>query len=186
MLLPAAMRSASIEPRASFVRVLLPVWLVTAVWDAVCATALSVFAYGSTPSAVWQGVAATVLGPTARQGGAATVAAGLALHVTVALTWSAFFIAAARTSAALRQAIRRRAGALAVAAVYGPAIWLVMSLIVIPLATGRPPQFAFRWWVQVGAHIPFVAIPLVFTARWALGGSPTRAEQGSVRASLKH
>jgi hypothetical protein len=44
-----------------------------------------------------------------------------------------------------------------------------MSLAVIPLATGRPPAFGFRWWVQVLAHVPFVALPLVFTARYALG-----------------
>jgi hypothetical protein len=40
-----------------------------------------------------------------------------------------------------------------------------MSLMVIPLATGRPPRFGLRWWVQVVAHVPFVSVPLVFTAR---------------------
>jgi hypothetical protein len=39
---------------------------------------------------------------------------------------------------------------------------------VIPLATGRPPRFGFRWWVQVVAHVPFVTLPLVFTARRSL------------------
>jgi hypothetical protein len=42
---------------------------------------------------------------------------------------------------------------------------------VIPLATGRPPRFGTRWWVQVGAHVPFVSLPLVFTARRLLVGS---------------
>jgi hypothetical protein len=56
-------------------------------------------------------------------------------------------------------------GALAVAATYGPLIWLVMSLLVIPAATGRPPRFGLGWWVQVVAHVPFVTIPMVFTAR---------------------
>jgi len=152
-------------PRASFGREVLPVWLVTAAWDAVCATALGVFAYGSTAASVWQGVASTVVGSPALTGGAAAVAAGLGLHMMVALTWSALFVAAARAWPALRQALRTPAGALAVAAAYGPAIWLVMSLLVIPIATGRPPRFGSRWWVQVGAHVPFVSIPLVFTAR---------------------
>jgi uncharacterized membrane protein YagU involved in acid resistance len=143
----------------------LPVWLVTAAWDAVCATALGVFGYGSTAAAVWQGVASTVWGPSALTAGASTVAAGLTLHLMVALTWSALFVAAARAWPTLRRAIRTPAGAIGVAAVYGPAIWLVMSLLVIPIATGRPPRFGLRWWVQVGAHIPFVSIPLVFTAR---------------------
>ena len=90
--------------RRSFARALVPVWLVTAVWDAVCATALSVFAYGTTAGGVWQGVAATALGPTTVTG-AAAVAAGLALHSSVALTWSALFVSAARAWPFLRRAI---------------------------------------------------------------------------------
>jgi hypothetical protein len=165
--------SAPVDSRRSFVGALLPVWLVTAAWDAACATALSVFAYRTTAAGLWQGVAATVLGPTALEGGAATVAAGLVLHMAVALTWSALFVAAALALPALRRAIRTRGGALAVTAVYGPAIWLVMSLAVIPLATGRPPRFGFRWLVQLGAHVPFVTLPLVFMARRVLGGQPS-------------
>jgi hypothetical protein len=154
--------------RTSFVRALLPVWLVTAAWDFVCATALSVFAYGSTAAALWRGVAATLLGPSALSGGAAAVAVGLVLHMAVALTWAALFVGTARAWPALRRAIRPPGGALAVAAMYGPAIWLAMSLVVIPLATGRPPRFGTRWWIQVGAHVPFVSLPLVFTARRVL------------------
>ena len=39
---------------------------------------------------------------------------------------------------------------------YGPVIWLVMSLVVIPFLTKRPPTVAFRWWVQLVGHFPFV------------------------------
>lgn len=151
--------------RAPFARELLPVWLVTTVWDGVCATALGVLAYGSTAAGVWQGVAATVLGAPALTGGVGATLAGLGLHMLVALTWSAVFVAAARMWPYLRRIIRTPGGALAVAAVYGPMIWLVMSLVVIPIATGRPPRIGVRWWIQVGAHIPFVSLPLVFTAR---------------------
>lgn len=148
---------------------ILVTWLVTAAWDFVCATALSVLAYGSTFNRLWQGVASTVLGPPALTMGVRGVAAGLGLHVLVALTWSALFVLALTISAALRRAIAPAVGALAVAMVYGPVIWLVMSLVVIPMATGRPPAFGFRWWVQIVAHVPFVTLPLVFTARRALG-----------------
>jgi len=144
-------------------------WLVTAAWDFLCASALSVFAYGSTFSRLWQGVASVVLGKAALDMGARGVAAGLALHLLVAFTWSALFVLAAARSRALQKTLVRPAGAFAVAAVYGPIIWLVMSLVVIPLATGRPPTIGFRWWVQIFAHIPFVTLPLVFTARRALG-----------------
>jgi hypothetical protein len=75
-------------------------------------------------------------------------------------------------SPALRRTIAKPSGALAVAIAYGPVIWLVMSLAVIPLATGRPPKIGFRWWVQIFAHIPFVTIPLVFTARRVLATDP--------------
>ena len=156
-------------PRWPIGSAVLATWLVTAAWDFVCASALSVFAYRSTVSGLWQGVASVVLGPAAREMGAWGVVAGLALHLLVAITWSAAFVSAVVGSRALRQAVARPLGALAVAAVYGPFIWLVMSLAVIPLATGRPPAFGFRWWVQVFAHIPFVTLPLVFTARRALG-----------------
>ena len=143
-------------------RVLIPVWLVTAAWDAVCASLLSVFAYHTPAAKLWQGVAATALKPF---GGTPSTLAGLGVHLLVALTWSMIFVAAVFAWPKLRQAVRDPGGALAVAAVYGPIIWLVMSLVVIPVATGRPPRFGVRWWVQVFAHLPFVTFPLVFTAR---------------------
>jgi hypothetical protein len=160
--------STSARVRASFVQAVIPVWLVTAAWDFLCATALSVFAYHTTFARLWQGVASTVLGPAALDGGAKTVAVGIALHLAVAFTWSALFVAIARVSPTILRMIATPSGALAVAVAYGPIIWLVMSLVIIPLATGRPPRFGFRWWVQIFAHVPFVTIPLVFTTRRVL------------------
>lgn len=156
-------------------------WLVTAAWDFLCASALSIVAYGSTFSRLWQGVASTALGPAALQMGARGVAAGLVLHLLVALVWSAVFVVALVMSATLRRAVARPASAVAVALVYGPLIWLVMSIVVIPLATGRPAAFGFRWWVQVFAHVPFVTLPLVFTARRALGLAGNGISQRTVR-----
>jgi hypothetical protein len=144
-------------------------WLVTAAWDFVCASALSILAYGSTFSRLWQGVAATGLGRKAIEMGARGVAVGLGLHLLVAFAWSAAFVLVLARSSSLQRVVARPASAIAVAIVYGPLIWLVMSLVVIPLATGRPPAFGFRWWVQIVAHVPFVTLPLVFTARRALG-----------------
>jgi hypothetical protein len=156
-------------PRQPVGRAVLTTWLVTAAWDFLCASALAVIAYRSTFSRLWQGVAAAALGQAALEAGAWGVVAGLTLHLLVALTWSAAFVLAVAASRALRRAVVRPGGAAAVAAIYGPFIWLVMSLAVIPLATGRPPALGFRWWVQIFAHVPFVALPLVFTARHALG-----------------
>jgi hypothetical protein len=107
------------------------------------------------------------------------VVAGLMLHLSVALTWSTVFILALAGSASLRRMLARPQGALAVAVVYGPFIWLVMSFVVIPLATGRPTTVGFRWWVQVFAHVPFVALPLVFTARRTLGLAAAPVSRGA-------
>ena len=164
--------STSANVHTSFVRAVIPVWLVTAAWDFLCATALSVLAYHTTFARLWQGVASTVMGPAAMNSGARGVAVGIALHLAVAFTWSALFVAAARMSPAIRSMIATPSGALGVAAAYGPLIWLVMSIVIIPVATGRPPRFGFRWWVQIFAHVPFVTIPLVFTARRVLTGRP--------------
>lgn len=161
--------SAGQSHRQSIAAAIGVTWLVTALWDFVCASLLSILAYGSTFSRLWQGVASTAIGPRALTMGARGVAVGLALHVLVAFLWSAAFVVAVAASAGLRRAIARPGGAIAVAAIYGPLVWLVMSLLVIPAATGRPPAFAFRWWVQFVAHVPFVTLPLVFTARRALG-----------------
>lgn len=164
---------------------ILATWLVTAAWDFLCASALSVVAYGSTFSRLWQGVASTAFGPKMLEMGARGIAAGLVLHLLVALAWSAAFILALAGSAALRRALARPGSAIVVAVVYGPIIWLVMSLVVIPLATGRPTAFGFRWWVQVFAHVPFVTLPLVFTARRTLGlAADDRAAKGVRKAEL--
>ncbi len=149
-----------------FLSRLVPVWLVIAAVDGLFASALSVFAYASTVTRLWQGVASTVLGPAAFEGGTPTVLVGVLLHLGVALGWSAVFLALAMSSSRLRRIIASRGGIVAVAAVYGPAVWLVMSLAVVPLLTGRPPALTVRWLVQLVGHIPFVALPIVaMTAR---------------------
>jgi hypothetical protein len=176
------MTAASIPlsaPRQSVGRVVVVTWLVTAAWDFLCASALSVFAYGSTFSRFWQGVASVPLGPTALTMGPRGVAFGLMFHLLVALTWSTVFVLTASGSVALRKSLAQPATAFALAVVYGPIIWLVMSLAVIPLATGKPPTIGFRWWVQIFAHVPFVTLPLVFTARRAFGLGEVGAAQSS-------
>jgi hypothetical protein len=136
-------------------------WLLTAVSDALFSSALSVFAYHSTVARLWQGVASTILGPAALQGGTRTALVGLIMHFGVALAWSTVFLLLAMTWPWLQRIVARPGGVLAVAAVYGPLIWLVMSLAVIPALTGRPPAITVRWGVQLLAHIPFVALPIV-------------------------
>jgi hypothetical protein len=140
---------------------LLRTWLAIAVIDGIFASCLSVFAYGSTFSRLWQSVGSVVLGPSALQGGTRTVIAGLLLHVCVAFTWSAIFLTLAKSVPVVQRIIATPGGILATAVAYGPSIWIVMSLVVVPLACGRPPSITVRWWIQLFAHIPFVALPIV-------------------------
>ena len=142
-------------------RLLLRAWLVTGVTDAVFSSALAAFAYGSTVTRLWQGVASVLLGASALDGGPRTAAIGLAMHFGVAFAWSAVFLALVLTSSWLRGVLASPYGVLAVACVYGPLIWMTMSVVLIPLFTHRPPVMNVRWWVQFAGHIPFVALPIV-------------------------
>ena len=149
-------------------------WLVIAGVDFVFASTLGVVAYGSTVARVWQGVASVVLGPSALQGGVRTVLVGVALHLCVAFTWTSVFLGLALLSERLRAIISTPGGVVAVAIVYGPLVWIVMSTVIIPTATGRPPKFAARWWVQAVAHRFFVALPIVAMVARGLGTSARR------------
>lgn len=142
-------------------RRLLRTWLVIATIDGLFATTLNVVAYHSTAARLWQGVASTVLGPSAIGGGTTPVLVGLALHLGVALAWSAVFLALWAASPSVRRVVGTPAGKLGVAAVYGPMVWMMMSLAVVPRLTGKPPLIGVRWWVQLAGHIVFVALPIV-------------------------
>lgn len=150
---------------------LLRAGVTTAISDGLFASVLSVFFFGSTISRLWQGVASVLIGPAAFTGGARTTALGMAMHVGVAFGWSAVFIFGVMRSARVQAILASPYGVFKVAAVYGPAIWLVMSLAVIPLLLHRPPAFTIRWLVQLLGHFPFVGLPIV-----AMG---TRGRAGS-------
>jgi hypothetical protein len=136
--------------------------LLTALIDGLFASVSSVF-YGSTPTRVFQGVAATLLGPESFQGGTRTALIGVAMHVAVAFWWSAVFLVLVLCLSWVRRAIRSTRGQVTTAAWYGPLIWLVMSLAVIPLLVHRPPSITMRWWIQLVGHLPFVGLPIVMS-----------------------
>lgn len=151
---------------------LLRAGLVTGVIDGLFSSALSVFAYGSTVTRLFQGVAATLLGPAALDGGTSTAAIGILMHFVVAFGWSGVFLLLVTRSQRIRSLLASRYGAIKVASLYGPFIWMVMSLAVIPLLVGRPPAITVRWWVQFFGHIPFVAMPIVMSI--GRSGPPAR------------
>lgn len=117
--------------------------------------------YGRTVLGLWQGVASTVFGPGMLEGGVPAALLGLTMHFTVAFTWSAVFLALVAGLPWLRRLLATSPGVLALAAVYGPVIWIVMSAAVIPLLTGRPLDVTYRWWIQLAGHVLFVGLPIV-------------------------
>jgi hypothetical protein len=164
-------------------RPLIQAGLLTALIDGLFASVSSVF-YGSTPTRVFQGVAATLLGPESFQGGMRTALIGGAMHVFVAFWWSAVFLALVRRSSSVRRAIGSVRGQVATTAVYGPLIWLVMSLAVIPLLVHRPPSITMRWWIQLLGHIPFVGLPIVMSIARSLSRREAHHARGRIDIAM--
>lgn len=117
------------------------------------------------PMSVWNGVASTAFGAEMLQAGLKGILIGLAMHVTVAFTWSGIYLGLETNIAALERLVSTRAGKLAFSAVYGPFIWVVMSCAVIPTMTGNAPNINTRWIIQLVGHVFFVGIPIVFGGR---------------------
>ena len=147
----------------NFLRTWLRAWALITVVDGVFATVLPVVAYGRPLGQVWKGVASVLLGRGAMYGGARTIAFGLVLHASVALVWTTVFLVLVLLSPLLRRVVATPAGILAVSTVYGPAIWIVMSSVVLPRVVGTPLVITPQWWLQLLFHIPFVALPIVAT-----------------------
>ena len=87
----------------------------------------------------------------------------------------AVFIFVLMRSARIRGMLASRYGPLKVASVYGPAIWLVMSLLVIPILLRQPPSISIRWWVQLFGHFPFVGVPIVAIASMGIARPSSKA-----------
>jgi len=159
--------TAAVVPRSSLSRHSLArlarAGLLTGVTDGLFSSVLAAAFYHSTVQRLWQGVASTLLGRAALEGGTRTALVGLLMHFGVAFGWSTVFLLVVLRSSWIRGLLATRFGLPKVAALYGPFIWMVMSLAVIPLLLRRPPVITVRWWIQLIGHIPFVAVPIVAT-----------------------
>ena len=139
----------------------------TGIVDFLFACFLSGVVYRSGVTRLWQGVASVLLGPEAMNGGTRTALIGVLMHFGVAFTWSAVFVFLLMRWGTVRQVLGSPWGVLKVAAIYGPLIWMVMSLVLIPTFTGRTPTITPRWWVNFFGHIPFVALPMVWASNFS-------------------
>jgi hypothetical protein len=141
--------------------------LLTGVIDGTFSSVLSVAFYDSTVARLFKGVASVPFGSQALNGGGWTVALGILLHFGVAFGWSAVFLFLVLRWSWVREVLGSRQGTLKIASLYGPLIWLVMSLAVMPALTHRAPVITIRWWVQLIGHVPFVGFPIVASSRRA-------------------
>jgi hypothetical protein len=137
--------------------------LLTGVTDGLFSSVLSVAFYHSTVQRLFQGVASTLLGPDAINGGALTFALGVLMHFGVAFGWSVVFLLIVKRARPIYNILSSPYGVIKVASLYGPIIWIVMSLAVIPALLQRPPAINIRWLVQLIGHFPFVGIPIVWS-----------------------
>src|SRR5215470_11706663 len=135
--------------------------ILTGVTDGLFSSVLSVAFYNSTVSRLFQGVATTLLGSEAFNGGTLTAAIGVLMHFGVAFGWSIVFLLVVKRVTWIRGLLDSPYGVVKVASLYGPFIWLVMSLVVIPVLLHRPPAINSRWLIQLIGHFPFVGIPIV-------------------------
>jgi hypothetical protein len=143
---------------------LLRAWLAVGVCDALWASTITTV-YGRSVVRLWQFLAATAFGDSMYQGGVATAALGLGIHFAVAFAWSALFLLLLVQSARLRAVLDSPAGVFTLGVIYGPVIWIVMSLVVIPLFTHKAGVVNVRWGIEALGHMAFVGMPMMWGLR---------------------
>jgi hypothetical protein len=144
-------------------RRLLRAWLLLAVIDFLWAIALSL-SYGRPAMSAFRGVATVALAPAWMPEIAPSATLGVVLHLGVAFTWATVYLVLQHRSRWLTRASSTRGGQAAIAVVYGPVIWIVMSTLVIPMMTGDAVVLSTRWAIQLAGHVLFVGLPVVLGA----------------------
>jgi hypothetical protein len=139
--------------------------LFTGIADGLFSSVLSVAFYHSSVARLFQGVASVLRGADAFKGGTAMALLGVLMHFGVAFGWSIAFLLIARQASWVRTLLTAPGGVAMVSALYGPFVWMTMSLVVIPILTHHPAAITARWWVQFFGHIPFVALPIIVSFR---------------------
>ena len=82
-------------------------------------------------------------------GGTSAAALGVRMHFGVAFLWSAMLLLVVLSWRSVRGLLASPYGLAKVGSLYGPLVWLMMSLIVIPALVHREPTIGIRWWASV-------------------------------------
>jgi hypothetical protein len=153
-----AVHSDAAAPNAALL--VLASTIAVGVLDGLFAFVLYVVMGTTTLEKLFQAIAAALIGPVAFKGGTKTFVLGIVLHFVVALAWSVIFLLALRATKLVPRMLAWRFGALDVALWYGPLVYVVMSLALIPLFTHRVPPIDVNWITVLVGHIPFVGLPI--------------------------
>jgi hypothetical protein len=117
---------------------------------------------GTNPIQVLQYIASGVLGPAAFKGGLATAGLGTLLHFFIAFVVAAIYILASRAIPVLKSQ------AVVLGLIYGAAVYLVMTYLVLPRSAIGPSPFDLGLFLNgVIGHALFVGLPTALYARRA-------------------
>jgi len=119
---------------------------------------------GITPTQVFQYIASGLIGAKAFAGDAAPVALGVALHYSIALTWTAIFYWSSRRTPVLTR--RSVASGL----LYGGFVYLFMNFVVLPLSSVPRPRAPVTTFSRVNgilAVVFFIGLTISLLTRWS-------------------
>jgi uncharacterized membrane protein YagU involved in acid resistance len=145
---------------ASFatIRIILVAGLTCGVLDIACTLTLNRFK-GIAPMRLLQGIASGMLGPKAFEGGRCTAVLGLGIHFVIAVVVAAAYYAASRKLGVLIEY------AVLCGLLYGIAVHLFMSFVVLPLSSLKRPFSIKAFVTQLIIHMFFVGLPISLVVR---------------------
>jgi uncharacterized membrane protein YagU involved in acid resistance len=127
--------------------------LTCGILDIACTLTLSKLK-GITPMRLLQAITSALIGPKSFNGGATTAAIGMAIHFFIAFTAATVYYTASLYLGALTQ------HAVLCGLLYGIAVHLFMTFIVLPLSALRRPFSAKAFVTQWIVHMVCVGLPI--------------------------
>lgn len=140
------------------IRVILVAGLTCGVLDIACTLTLNRLK-GIGPVRLLQGIASGILGPKSFEGGRGTAVLGLGIHFFIAVVVAAAYYAASRKLGVLIEY------AVLCGLLYGIAVHLFMSFIVLPLSSLKRPFSVNAFVTQLMIHMFFVGLPISLVIR---------------------
>jgi hypothetical protein len=138
---------------------------------------------GVSPTLVFQSVSSGLVGKAAYEGGAAAVAAGVAVHWVISVIAALIFAwVATRWSDLMKHVVLAGLG-------FGLLALTVMNALVVPLSAAAfaPNREAALLLVSLAVHMAFFGLPIALSTKWVFRrsgwGDLTRVEAGNLRPS---